>query len=150
MTAVQYAELKEQIRFHEGYSPKPYLDTRGLLTIGFGRCLDTKGITRAEAEVLLDNDIVGAIDALTRRFPWFTRLDPIRQRVLVDLCVQLGINGVARFKKTIGFIEAGDFEEAALELLRSRLAEQTPNRAQRLSEMLRSGVAPAVSSVRHE
>ena len=139
MTAVEYAELKEQIRFHEGYSPKPYLDTRGLLTIGFGRCLDTKGITRAEAEVLLDNDIVGAIDALTRRFPWFTRLDPIRQRVLVDMCIQLGLNGVANFKRMCAAIEAGDYDLAADEMIDSVWEGQAPKRVHRLAQMMRTG-----------
>ena len=44
--------LKEQLIRDEGTRLKPYTDTTGHLTIGFGRNLSQVGISLAEAEYL--------------------------------------------------------------------------------------------------
>jgi len=46
---------------------------------------------------------------------------------------------LSKFKKTLGHIEAGEYEEAASEMLNSRWAEQVGRRANTLSEMMRTG-----------
>ena len=45
------------LKRHEGLRLKPYQDTIGKLTIGYGRNLDDRGISKEEAEYLLRNDI---------------------------------------------------------------------------------------------
>jgi lysozyme len=52
---------------------------------------------------------------------------------------QLGIAGLLKFKSTLAFIEAGDYENAATNMLKSLWAKQTPQRAKRLAEQMRSG-----------
>jgi len=48
--------LQESLRVHEGLKLKPYTDTEGHLTIGFGHNLDN-GITIKQAYALLADDI---------------------------------------------------------------------------------------------
>ena len=48
---------KASLRDHEGLRHFPYQCTAGRTTIGYGRNLDDKGLTLAECEVLLDNDL---------------------------------------------------------------------------------------------
>lgn len=57
-------QLREQLERHEGLRLKPYKDTVGKLTIGIGRNLDDKGISRKEAFALLDNDIAEVVRQL--------------------------------------------------------------------------------------
>jgi lysozyme len=44
-----------QLTRHEGLRLKPYLCPAGKLTIGIGRNLEGKGITKQEAVMLLEN-----------------------------------------------------------------------------------------------
>ena len=102
---------------HEGLRLKPYRDAKRKLTIGVGRNLDDAGITRAEALMLLDNDIATVRRDVTRAFPWFPGLDPVRKDVVLDMVFNLGLPGFRRFNKTIASIRAGDWENAAREMI---------------------------------
>jgi len=75
------------------------------------------------------------------RHEWFNKLDENRRVVLVDMSFQLGLNGMLRFVKMINALRAERWHEAAAELLDSLYAseDQTPERAQRNAEILRSG-----------
>jgi lysozyme len=130
------------LKLHEGVRLKPYTDTVGKLTIGVGRNLDDKGITQEEAEYLLSNDISAAWLSLVSRLECFSRLDTVRQAVLLDMAVNLGTDGLLRFRKTLVCVAGGKYEEAADEMLNSKWAEQVGARAKRLSWMMRSGIWP--------
>jgi len=124
---------------HEGLRLKPYRDAKRKLTIGVGRNLDDAGITRAEALMLLDNDIATVRRDVTRAFPWFPGLDPVRKDVVLDMVFNLGLSGFRRFEKTIAAIRAGDWENAAREMLSSRWASQVGKRATELAAMMERG-----------
>lgn len=128
--------LEEQLIKHEGLKLKPYLDTRGKLTIGIGRNLDDKGITKGEAHMLLCNDIFHATVALEEMIPNYPSLSPLRQRVLVDMCINLGVRGLKKFKKFLAAIEVGNFTVAAEEMLKSKWAGQVGKRATRLARWM--------------
>jgi len=104
-------------------------DSLGLTTIGYGRCLETNGITQDEADMLFANDINVVADELRKIFLDFDSLRYSQQKALMDMCFNLGSTRLRRFKKMIAAIEAGDFNEAAVELLDSRYAKQLPRRA---------------------
>lgn len=131
--------LKQLLIYHEGLRLKPYKDTRGLITIGFGRCLDTTGISETEAHYLLDNDIAKAVSYCREAYTWFNGLDDTRQNVIVSLIFNLGAAGFAEFKKLIAAVELKDFNTAANEILLSRFAGQVGKRAVELSTMMRDG-----------
>lgn len=144
MTAADLNRVRLQLIHDEGLRLKPYKDTVGKLTIGVGRNLDDRGITQVEAMYLLDNDIRNAIsDCVVRFQQTFLDLDPPRQAVLVNMCVNLGIARLAGFKKTLAAIKAKDYEGAAIEMLSSVWADQVGDRALRLADQMRLGEWPA-------
>lgn len=130
--------IEEQLILHEGMRLKPYRCPAGKLTIGVGRNLEAKGLTKEEALILLRNDIAETTNQL-QTYAWYARLDPIRQKVLVDMAYNLGVGGLLKFRKMIAALERGDYEGAADQMLDSRWAEQVGMRATRLAEMMRSG-----------
>ena len=133
-------QVKEQLIRHEGLRLKLYCCTAGKLTIGVGRNLDDCGISKSEAMVLLDNDILRCEAELIEHLPAvYTGLNDNRKAVLVNMCFNLGISGLIRFKNTLAFISAGDFERAANNMLASKWAKQVGIRAIELSELMRKG-----------
>ena len=131
--------IKADLRRDEGLRLKPYRDSVGKLTIGIGRNLDDAGITEAEADQLLGNDIARAVADLDRALPWWRRLSPMRRRALLNMAFNLGLPRLLGFKGMLADLERGDFEGAAREAIDSRWARQTGARAQRIAMMLAEG-----------
>jgi lysozyme len=136
---MNYNRLIEQLKLHEGVRDRPYKDSVGKLTIGVGRNLTDKGLKPKEIEYLLMNDIMDCIDDLNKYLPWWRQLNEVRQRVLMDMCFNLGIGGLLGFKNTLAFIQSGDYEQASQNMLSSKWASQVGQRSRRLSEMIRTG-----------
>lgn len=132
-------DVFDLIRRHEGLRLKPYLDTVGKLTIGYGRNLHAKGINRAEAEIMLANDIAECIDSLSASMSFFDTLNNVRQAVLIDMCFNLGLNGLLKFKKMLAAIEQSNYFEAAAEMLDSTWANQVHDRAKELESLMKYG-----------
>ena len=134
---------KQMIKRHEGLRLKPYRDTVGKLTIGYGRNLEDVGISLEEAELMLEHDLDRAIQAAREVIPGFDELDEVRQAVLVDMAFNLGRAGLAGFRRFRAALALGDFERAASEMLDSLWARQVGRRAEELAEMMRSGQWPS-------
>ena len=136
-------ELKKQLTRDEGVVEHAYQDHLGFWTIGVGRLIDKRkgGHLRAkEIDFLLENDIADRIAALTAKLPWFTKLDEARQGVLLNMSFQMGVQGLLGFKNTLKMVETGQYENAANGMLQSLWARQTPERAKRLSQQMRTGI----------
>ena len=140
MNAADFACCLQDLRVDEGLRLRPYRDTLGVLTIGYGINLD-RGISRAEAEMLLEHRAVERLGELSHAIPWFATLDPVRQRVLLNMSYQLGVAGLLKFRRTLESIRLGEYDDAAQEMLQSRWAQQTPNRVQRLARWMQTGRA---------
>ena len=123
----------DQIKRDEGFRATPYKCTADKLTIGFGTNLEA-GITKEQGEALLIAQLKQNELALQRNLEWYSRAPEELQNVLHNLCYQLGISGLLKFRKTLAYMAEGKYKEAAVELLDSKLARQTPLRAQRLSD----------------
>lgn len=132
--------LFEQLKRHEGFRSRPYRDSVGVNSIGFGRNLDHVGISESEAEMLLTHDVNIAINELNHNFSFFTSLNSARQDVLINMVFNLGITRFKTFRKAIGYIEKGHFTLAAIEMLDSLWAEQVGFRALELAEQMRTGI----------
>lgn len=136
-------ELERQLRGDEGVEPCVYLDSLGLATIGVGRLVDKRkpgaGLRSDEISYLLHNDIDDRIEALTRRLPWFQNLDDARRGALLNMAFQLGTDGLLKFVNTLELIKDGKYDLAAHAMLQSRWAQQTPERAKRMADQMRSG-----------
>lgn len=142
--------LLPMLRAEEGTRLQVYDDATGLPigpgtkvighpTIGTGRCLDTNGITQAEADYLLAADIAKVGAALDEKLPWWRDLSPARQAVLASMAFQMGVRGLLGFANTLASVQAGNYAGAADRMLASVWARQTPARAGRLAAMMRKG-----------
>lgn len=136
-------ELTRQLKVDEGVKATVYKDHLGWDTIGVGRLVDARkpgaGLRPSEIDMLLQNDIDDRIEALTRRLPWFQNLDDARKGVLLNMAFQMGVDGLLGFKNTLRMVEDGDYMGAARNMLQSKWAEQTPARAARMAEQMRTG-----------
>lgn len=130
-------DVRDDLKRDEGLRLKPYRDTVGKLTIGYGRNLDDVGITEDEAEYMLEGDIEHVLEQLDRTLPWWNDLNESRKRALVNMAFNLGIGGLLKFKKMLAALKAGDYEHAAVEALDSRWAKQVGQRADRIAELLK-------------
>ncbi len=137
---MNYARMIEQLKLHEGFRNKPYLDSVGKLTIGVGRNLTDRGLKDKEVEYLLMNDIMDVIDDLNKNIVWWRSMNDVRQRVIMDMCFNMGIGGLLKFTNTLRYMEEGNYEQAAENMLQSKWATQVGQRARRLAEMMRTGV----------
>lgn len=131
--------LFTQLRLHEGVEHKPYKCTAGYLTIGVGRNIEERGLSDDEIDYILNNDVNIATDELVDTFDWYSDLDDVRQRVVVDMVFNLGMPRFKQFKNMIAAIEAGDWMEASNQMMDSRWAQQVGLRASRLAEMMETG-----------
>lgn len=141
MTPEDRAALTAQLIDHEGLRLKPYTDTVGKLTVGIGRNLADRGISKQTALDMLDEDIDLSTRELTEAFGWFSSLDPVRQRVLIDMHINLGLFRLRRFSLMLAAIGRKDYQTAAQEMLNSKWREQVGRRAVTLAAMMRDGEA---------
>ena len=132
--------LKEQIKQREGYRLDVYKDTLGFDTGGYGhKILPGEDIptTKEGWDKLFDQDFDKAWD-LKDRFCAENNLNiPSKAEcILCEMTYQMGFGGVSKFKMMIAALQQNDFVEASLQMLDSRWAKQTPNRANTLSKQM--------------
>ena len=132
-------KLISTIKYDEGLRLMPYRCSEGFLTIGYGRNIENNGIREEEADYMLENDVETAEQSAGSLVNNFYGLSDNRKIVLVSMVFQMGYAGVSKFKNMIAAINEGDFSRAANEMINSRWAEQTPERAKRLSNMMKEG-----------
>ena len=111
-------KLAEMLKRHEGLRLLPYKDTVGKLTIGYGRNIEDVGISKQEAEFMLQGDMYRGEEALKNALPFFESLDEVRQDVLIDMAF-MGIKKLLGFVKMLDYIRQGIYDHAAIELLNS-------------------------------
>jgi len=129
------------LRGDEGEVLTAYPDHLGYLTIGVGRLIDKRkggGITPEESAYLLANDIMRKSMDLDSRLPWWKGLSDARRGVLLAMAFQMGIDGLLGFKNTLELVRSGHYDKAADGMLQSMWAKQTPERAKRMSEQMRT------------
>jgi len=134
--------LKNRLKRLEGLRLKPYVDTTGKLSIGFGRNLVGVGISESEADIMFANDFDKAVNLYRFKIPEAVQrhCNTARVEVLICMIFQMGLGGVLKFKRMLTAISVGDFECAAVEMIDSLWGRQTPNRAHELAGIMRSGV----------
>lgn len=122
-------EIRDHVKEYEGYSQLVYECTAGYATIGYGRNLEQRGITKEESEYLLANDLQQCIKELRGIINKFDELPAKAQLVLVDMCYNLGLSKLLNFENMLDAIDARNWEEASKQLLDSRYAAQVKRRA---------------------
>ena len=118
----------------------PSHDHPGFWTIGYGFLIDERKhgeIPREIADQWLVYAATVRWQSFVARQPWVLEQPEDVQRALGNMCYQMGVAGVENFKKMLAALADGDRELAAKEALDSRWAVQTPNRAQRVTDLMR-------------
>jgi lysozyme len=144
----------------EGLVLTVYQDTLGIDTIGIGRNLKDRGISKAElnhmdipnmdvvyehgitkedAVYLATNDVQIVEEELCRAHPCVDSLDSVRQLVVMDMAFNMGVPRLKKFKNMWAAIHEKDFPTAAKEMLDSRWANQVKSRATRLAHAMHTG-----------
>lgn len=144
---------KKHLIFEEGIRLHPYQDSEGYWTIGVGHLIDNRrggalpfGVCsfpipeQMAMQILLD-DIHKVHTPLARDLEYWDDLGKIRQVCLISMAFQLGLDGLYKFKKMLSAVEFGHYATAADEMLDSRWAIQTANRANRISRAMRNNDA---------
>jgi lysozyme len=129
----------KQLTKDEGYRRFPYKDTVGCLTIGYGRNLESVGISGQEAVHILENDVGWATEDAASIFHGFENLSPARQAVLINMTFNMGSRRISTFKKMREAVKNGYHEAVCKEMLDSKWALQVGNRARRLEKAYRDG-----------
>ncbi len=114
---------------------------KGYPSIGTGRNLQAKGISENVAEIMLYEDIIQAVDNLNKHLPWWVELDNVRQRALINMCFNMGIFGLLKFKNTLAAIQDERWDDAHDGIMNSLYARQVGGRAVRVAEMIQMGSA---------
>jgi len=153
-------KLMEKLIAHEGLRLSVYKDSLGIDTIGIGRNLQDRGIskeeldeldipsidhiyedgiTEADAIFLAENDVQIVEEELVRAHPCVEELDAVRQLVLIDMAFNLGVPRLCKFKKMWAGVHAKQFDVAAKEMLDSRWARQVKSRSTKLAHAMHHG-----------
>ena len=131
-----YAELL----MDEGKRSKPYHDTVGKITIGIGRNLSDIGLREDEIQYLFNNDVDSVILDLNQHLPWWLDQPEPVQRALANLCFNLGITKLLKFKNTLSCIKQGEYTLAVENLKKSKWFKQVQrSRSARIFKLLMEG-----------
>lgn len=135
-----HPKLSAIIKKHEGLRLKPYTDSVGKLTIGYGHNLSDNGITLEIATAILKADIdIAMTDARSVLKDTYWTLSQDRQWVIINMIFNLGKTRFATFKKLIAALKGTNYTKAAEEMLNSKWAKQVGPRAIELAEIMRNG-----------
>lgn len=139
-------ELREEISADEGVILATYLCSLSHKTVGIGHlCLAGEPeydlplgteVSESRVNALFEIDIHQTIGDCRSIYKNFDEKPDELQKILANMCFQLGKTRLAKFVKTNALIESADYQAAAIEMLDSRWAEQTSERAQRLSRRM--------------
>lgn len=131
-----------QLHRDESDIPYAYQDPLGYWTIGVGHLIDKrKGgqLSDRIRQLILEEDVAAKQAELAQRLPWLADDNSPRYWALVNMAFQLGVDGLLEFKHMLESFKDGRYEDAARQALISKWAQQTPARAKRVSEQIRTG-----------
>src|SRR4051812_26301467 len=106
------SQIRAMLIRHEGMRLKPYLDSKGKITLAVGRNIEECGITTDEALLLLDNDIKRVLNE-AGTLPWFEHLGDARKDAVCDMLFNLGLTKFLGFRSMIAALQKGDWNRAA-------------------------------------
>ena len=138
--------LLESVKTHEGYRNKVSLDTLGKRTVGVGHlCVedfweDDKEYEEKFLMTILEHDlsdaIYGANDLMAEN--GCMDMNEKAHELIIEMVFQLGKTGVSKFRNMWKALSTLDYSTAAEQMLDSRWAKQTPNRANGMADIMRS------------
>ena len=140
---MNYDKLLESVKKHEGYKNHVYLDTLGKRTVGVGHlCVEDfwEDDKEYEEDFLMDilkKDLQQAIRQANSMCEGL-KISEDAKIIIIEMIFQLGGTGVSKFRKMWQALQQDppDYAEASVQMLDSRWAKQTPNRAKEMARLL--------------
>ena len=130
-------DIYTQLMRDEGFRARPYRDSLGHWSVGFGWSLETGPPLSEETARIILNEHVGMIVAdLHSRLPWTKQLSQPRFGILVNMAFNLGIHGLMSFRRMLAALQIEDYQTVANEMLDSRWNRQVGARAARLARQM--------------
>lgn len=146
---MDYEKLQEDLKRDEGYRRSRYLDTVGKWTIGVGHNISDdpyypfkqsdEPLTDAQIYQLLNQDIMKAVARLDQNVNWWRAMEEPRQRVLANMCFNMGWGTLSQFVNTLDAMHKSDYAAAAAGMRASKWASQVGERAERLAVQMEKG-----------
>ncbi|WP_096023992.1 glycoside hydrolase family protein [Campylobacter lanienae] len=143
--------LIESIKVNEGFRANIYQCTAGVDTVGYGFNVNyleedelalNKGVvepmTPEVAHKILELKLEKLKAALIREFSWVEQKPIIVQEALLEMAYQLGIPKMKSFSQTLTYIKEDNYQQAAINLRKSKWAKQTPKRVENLIRSLQN------------
>lgn len=156
--------IEKMLRGDEGVKNSVYWDSLGYPTVGIGHLIlyrKTRDMSlilkklsadlgHSVGSTISQHDIstlflsdLGKVQAEIRKnstiAPVYAKLNRSRQMALENMAFQMGTGGLAKFKTSLAYMAAGNFDEAAKNLKASLWAKQTPGRANRICLVIKNG-----------
>ena len=140
---MNYEDVKNRIKKHEGFVAKVYLDSLGKATIGYGHLLTeeddfVEGVIYDKdiLEALFDKDFDKAKQGMEELVGTLD-IAMAAKGIIIEMVFQLGKTGVSKFKNMFAALNEYDYTRAAEEMLNSHWYRQTPSRCEELSNLMR-------------
>ena len=142
---MNYDKLIESVKRHEGFRDTVYRDTLNKRTVGYGHlCVedhweDGKKYDKVYLEKILEDDLHSAIDQTHEKCKDLKISDDAKS-IICEMIFQLGGNGVSKFRNMWKALKEDppNYFEAHVQMLDSRWAKQTPNRAHDMAEQMQN------------
>lgn len=146
-------KLTEQLKESEGFKSKPYRDTKGILTVGYGYNLQSnilklskaeistinkKGVTKEQASSYLSRCIELSNKDVNKNFPAIMTAPEKVQLVIYDMGFNLGWSKLSKFVKLLAAVKAKDYKTAAKEMKDSNWYTEVGDRSERLVKLMLS------------
>ena len=137
--------LMESVKKHEGYRNKVYLDTLGKRTVGVGHlCVedfweDDKEYEEKFLMEILQKELQEAIRGARSLMKEHDcgDIDDQAKEIIIEMVFQLGMTGVSKFRNMWKALAEKNYIGASYEMLDSRWAKQTPNRAKAMAKTMK-------------
>lgn len=145
------SQIIPMLTFEEGFKSSPYIDPEGYPTFGTGIKLGPKGASLSNYTITIPKEVsdlwlqslvdstIAKMNATPSILAALNKCNTAQRDVLISMAYQMGVGGLAAFKNTLAMIAAGNFTGAASGMLSSLWAKQTPKRAARHAEVMRTG-----------
>jgi len=131
------SKLIDSIKQHEGYVGVVYKDSLGIDTIGYGFAIKDLELDVDVCDIILERKLKNLKDRIDNKFNWYKYMPQEIKDIITEMCYQLGVTGFSKFKKTIAYLQNKEWKNASVEMLDSKWAKQTPNRAKEMSNSVK-------------
>jgi lysozyme len=142
-TKMGLTKITSDLQVDEGFEPKVYKDKLGIDTIGYGFTIRDLVLDRDIANAILMRKVLALQKDISEQMPWTKNLPDQVLDAVTEMCYQMGIgfeggiHGFKSFPSAIAHLQKGEWAQAADDFLNSLWFKQTPERAKKVTDMIR-------------